>query len=186
MMPSRELLDQMAEEQALRRNFPEADRHAFSSRDINDNAQEAYQRQAEFKTIWSYTPTPSQGSTVQWDDSMQLGSVNDKFELRQCWNSGERMCFRQHISKQLLLDRLITIFGWPRVNEDEMDSKCIWSTTLFHSDGSQLRFFDSGASPAVTFLGTAVGSMAALDLLDFIVSRQVTHPYLGIVAGRCG
>lgn len=95
------------------------------------------------------------------------------------------------ISSQLLLYRLIATFGTAPSNEEVEGYKSIWSYTLHWTSGQEDnskkgRFVLSDYKGAFTFhfWGPKEASRSALDLLEWLVSDNVPHPYDGVLAGN--
>ncbi|KAH7002449.1 hypothetical protein EDB80DRAFT_867452 [Ilyonectria destructans] len=101
------------------------------------------------------------------------------------------------ISSQLLLYRLITVFGMPPSSEEnEVDGyKGIWTYTLHwmmdrrskKSDNgkkSKLVFSDCKGSFTIHFFGSKKASKSALDMIEWLVSDNVPHTYDGVLAGN--
>jgi len=87
------------------------------------------------------------------------------------------------ISSQLLLYRLMTIFGMPP-QEDGDGYKVCWSTMLVHHDGvSYLRVHDYKGGPSVHFDGTPEASNDAIVMLEYLISEKCYHSYDGVLAG---
>lgn len=100
------------------------------------------------------------------------------------------------ISSQLLLYRLIAVFGMPRSSEVEDLAeryKSIWSYSLRwkpsqdqnnDQPNSSLELFDYKGWWGVHFSGSEEASRSALDLLEWLASDYVPHPYDYVLAGK--
>ena len=106
---------------------------------------------------------------------------------------GGKPVYAHHlISSQLLLYRLLAVFGMPPSIEDEVDGyKSIWSYMLHWMPGqnnngrkSYFLFSDNKGYFTFHFYGSGEASRSALDLLEWLVSDNVPHPYDGVLAGN--
>jgi len=99
------------------------------------------------------------------------------------------------ISSQLLLYRLIAVFGMPPSNDDvhiEGMYKSIWSYTLYWKPGwdqehGRKVWFDISDCKGtfmLNFCGPEEASRSALDLFAWLVSDNVPHPCDGVLAGN--
>ncbi|KAM7183091.1 hypothetical protein V8F33_013807, partial [Rhypophila sp. PSN 637] len=112
------------------------------------------------------------------------------------WNEGTRSVKVWNlISSQLMLYRLIAVFGMPQEKEEEnIDGyKAIWSYTLHWRGGqgpdadgrkSELHIKDYKGSVSFHFFGQQEASEAALELLAWLMGDEVPHTYDGVVAGN--
>ncbi|KAK7424061.1 hypothetical protein QQX98_000671 [Neonectria punicea] len=101
--------------------------------------------------------------------------------------------FSNKISSQLLLYRLIAMFGTPPKLPEEGSNtaryKTIWEYPLHWTadqgrNKSTLWFRDWKGAASVHFSGSEEASEAALKMLEWLVSDNVVHPYDGVLAGN--
>ncbi|KAK7427590.1 hypothetical protein QQZ08_005865 [Neonectria magnoliae] len=101
--------------------------------------------------------------------------------------------FYDMISSQLLLYRLIAMFGTPpKLPEEEANAdryKSIWEYPLHWAadqgrNKSTLWFQDYKGAASVHFSGSEEASEAAFKLLEWLVSDNVLHTYDGVLAGN--
>lgn len=101
------------------------------------------------------------------------------------------------ISSQLLLYRLITVFGMPPASKDnEVDGyKGVWTYTLYwmmgrrnrkggNGEKGKLMFADNKGSFVIVFSGSEKASKSALEMIEWLVSDDVPHTYDGVLAGN--
>ncbi|KAF7558360.1 hypothetical protein G7046_g5798 [Stylonectria norvegica] len=90
------------------------------------------------------------------------------------------------ISSQLLLYRLIAVFGMPP--RRELDRyKQIWEYTLLwkpdEDNKSAIKFYDYKGTCSLSFRGSEEASKSALKLFEWLVSDNVPHTYDYTLAG---
>ena len=90
------------------------------------------------------------------------------------------------ISSQLLLYRLSAVFGLPfhnRMGPGDMD-KSVYEADLLHDNNeSLLTIQDYKGAANINFMGTADGSRAALELINWLMGMDIAGPYGGTLAG---
>lgn len=147
----------------------------------------------QFRSKWEYieindTDTKFEGTdSVAWsgDDLVaQLPEVN--LELCSDPHGGPNpplrdSCFGKHISSQLLLYRLIVIFGLPPQIKEDYD--ICWAIWLRRSGESGfLHLGEVDGVPFVEFVGTSDASIDAMELTRCLIGTNCMHRH-GIVAG---
>ncbi|KAM5347060.1 hypothetical protein ACJ41O_010065 [Fusarium nematophilum] len=170
-----------------------------------DSYVDPYDVRDRFMREWTNeAPDSSNESTDDWDDSPP-GDSWGCFDIYTTPGTpgfmavrgglpdgGKHLYVHRLISSQLLLYRLITVFGMPPSNEDEIDGyKSVWSYMLHWMPGqdnnggkSYMLFSDYKGSFTFHFCGSEEASRSALDLLEWLVSDTVPHPYDGVLAGN--
>ena len=99
---------------------------------------------------------------------------------------GEDKGFTERISSQLLLYRIVVMFGMipPQQEGYEGRYKSCWECMLRHKDGtSRFTAFDYKGGATLKFKGSAEGSADAMELLNFLCGDAIPHSYDGILAG---
>ena len=99
---------------------------------------------------------------------------------------GQGKSFTDRISSQLMLYRIIVMFGMipPEIEGYEDRYKSCWECMLVHADGqSRLSLYDYKGWASLKFKGSEAASKDAMDLLNFLCGRGVPHSYDGVLAG---
>ena len=156
-------------------------------------------RAQQFRAEWSYTRKddsysgpivifdshPTDGE-IHWH-SYDLYSEGPESELK-VRNQAEMISLAttpiwRRISSQLLLYRLLALFGTPLFLQADGYKSC-WGTGLVSSDKkSKLTLRDMKGAPSALFKSTEEGSKSALSLLNFLLEVEMPHTYDGTIAG---
>ena len=142
--------------------------------------EDRYSVQGAFSQKWQYTTDkfcsildrPSPDYVRVSACSVVSTSPHKEITIRDRHDSGKdsvfhfRMGIAWRISSQLLLYRLIVIFGMPPPLEND-GYECLWEVRLLSSDKrSMLRFCDYKGGSDVLYHGTKEGSESALELIN--------------------
>lgn len=171
--------------------------------DISDiDGFDAYDLQDRFRNDWTTeTPDSSDDFMSFHDSDMVYWGFLDVYTIpgkpglvashQGIPEGGEMAKTYEMISSQLLLYRLMAVFGTPPSNEEVDGYKSIWSYTLHWVPGQEDnrkrgRFVlsDYKGSWSFHFYGPEEASRSALDLLEWLAGDNVPHPYDGVVAGN--
>jgi hypothetical protein len=91
------------------------------------------------------------------------------------------------ITSPLLHYRILATFGTPKETSERLDDyKSIWEVELYWTgdDGlSVLRIYDNKGGAAVQFYACQRASTSARQLIEWLISDNVPHPYDGVLAG---
>ena len=129
---------------------------------------------------WSYTEFRDEGlKPVRWFSAggLRARSRDADFEDVDLYDMARAtgLLFSEKITSQLLLYRIIIMFGLPK--EDMADGyKSHWGVCLQWShDDSRVQFYDYKGWASTQFHGTKEGSEAAMKLLHYLVSKELPH-----------
>ena len=183
-----------------------SDEDESSSTDEEDP--DPYTIQDSFREKWSLSKDYSLDFDSVWTEGSRDRSVLTWHSEKLYWNipSGDLMLdeepwarttvpgyqfgqdkgFTHRISSQLLLYRLIVMFGMiPPQTEGYVDRyKSCWECVLVHADGkSRMTVYDWKGWGSVQFKGSEEGSRDALELLNFVCGERIPHSYDFVLAG---
>ena len=150
------------------------------------------------KSETSYThPTVRWSSMDIYNTPGTPGFEADRDGHGRMANGIDRCSTFELISSQLLLYRLIAVFGMPSASDKEQIDgyKVIWSYTLHcrpdqdkrnmkKGEKSTILFGDYKGSFMIHFSGSEEASKSALKLFEWLVSDNVPHTYDGVLAGN--
>lgn len=179
------------------KNCPTADRHLYFSPGMEEAESSVagkyssdiarhFEDKMEFLPVTGLCDFSALNEMICWDGHhIYMGSDSNKgFEVLECKKEsharvckGRRVakdpCFSAVISPQLLLYRLIVIFGRIPPLEDRYYTP--WALRLGFKDdpGSELRLEDNSGAAHAFFKGSRAASQCAVEFLSYVVSNKV-------------
>jgi len=142
----------------------------------------------KIKSIWEFTVRQESGTSGNVKMYLHFDVETQSFVFKESFIYSE-LHFSQVISSPLLLYRLICTFNAaPSVMDDPY--KTTWDLNLVHKPSGKLLMFSEWKGSARFWLPDytykdleETFKNDLLDLLNYLVSDQCTHPYDGVLAG---